>query len=91
MSDIQHAGDIGPGRCRSKRTGTAGGSGLISAVALGARAVLVGRPHVWGLAVGGEAGAREVIENLAAELDLTLGLSGRRSLAELDPSVLADS
>jgi len=43
----------------------------------------VGRPHVYGLALGGEAGVAEVLDNLAAELDLTMALSGCRSLADL--------
>jgi isopentenyl diphosphate isomerase/L-lactate dehydrogenase-like FMN-dependent dehydrogenase len=46
------------------------------ALALGADAVLVGRPALWGLAVGGEAGARRVLELLRAELELTLALCG---------------
>jgi isopentenyl diphosphate isomerase/L-lactate dehydrogenase-like FMN-dependent dehydrogenase len=53
------------------------------ALALGADAVLVGRPALWGLAVGGEAGARRVLELLRAELELTLALCGCASPAEL--------
>lgn len=64
------------------------GADVIKALALGARAVLLGRPYAYGLALAGEEGVREVLRNLAADLDLTLGLAGRRSLAELDPSVL---
>jgi 4-hydroxymandelate oxidase len=54
------------------------------ALALGADAVLVGRPALWGLAVGGEAGARRVLELLRTELELTLALCGCASPAELD-------
>ena len=53
------------------------------ALALGAEAVLVGRPALWGLAVGGEAGVRGVLEVLRAELELTLALCGCASPAEL--------
>ena len=53
------------------------------ALALGAEAVLVGRPALWGLAVGGEAGARRVLELLREELELTLALCGCSSPAEL--------
>ncbi len=53
------------------------------ALALGADAVLVGRPALWGLAVGGEAGARRVLELLREELELTLALCGCASPAEL--------
>jgi lactate 2-monooxygenase len=67
------------------------GSDVIKALSLGARAVLLGRPYVYGLALAGEAGVRQVIRNLAAELDLTLALMGRRGLDELDASALAPS
>jgi isopentenyl diphosphate isomerase/L-lactate dehydrogenase-like FMN-dependent dehydrogenase len=53
------------------------------ALALGADAVLVGRPALWGLAAGGEAGARRVLELLQAELELTLALCGCASPADL--------
>ena len=64
------------------------GADVIKALSLGARAVLLGRPYAYGLALAGEDGVREVLRNLAADLDLTLGLAGRRCMAELDPSVL---
>ena len=53
------------------------------ALALGADAVMVGRPALWGLAVGGEAGARRVLELLREEIELTLALCGCASPAEL--------
>jgi L-lactate dehydrogenase (cytochrome)/(S)-mandelate dehydrogenase len=56
------------------------------ALALGADAVLVGRPALWGLAVGGEEGARRILEILSAELELTLALCGCATPAELDRS-----
>jgi isopentenyl diphosphate isomerase/L-lactate dehydrogenase-like FMN-dependent dehydrogenase len=61
------------------------GSDVVKALALGARAVLVGRPVVWGLAVGGEAGVTAVLEILRAELTRTMQLMGRSSVRELDP------
>jgi lactate 2-monooxygenase len=66
------------------------GSDVIKAVALGADAVLVGRPYVYGLAAGGRAGAHEVLSNLLAETDSVLALSGYRQLGELDCGALAD-
>jgi lactate 2-monooxygenase len=60
------------------------GSDIIKAIALGAQAVLLGRPYTWGLTLAGEQGVEEVLRNLLADLDLTLGLSGYRSLKELD-------
>lgn len=63
-------------------------SDAIKALALGARAVLLGRPYMWGLALHGEQGVREVVANFLADMDLTLALSGHASFAELDASVL---
>ncbi|UFN49449.1 alpha-hydroxy-acid oxidizing protein [Roseomonas sp. OT10] len=65
------------------------GADAAKALALGARAVLLGRPYAYGLALAGEAGVRAVIRHLAAELDLTLALCGCRTPAELDASALA--
>ena len=64
------------------------GADVFKALALGAAAVLVGRPYVYGLALDGESGVRAVIRNLQADFDLTLGLSGHASAAELDPGSL---
>jgi isopentenyl diphosphate isomerase/L-lactate dehydrogenase-like FMN-dependent dehydrogenase len=63
-------------------------SDIIKALALGARAILLGRPYIWGLALAGEEGVREVLLNLLADLDLTLALSGHSALSHLDRSVL---
>jgi 4-hydroxymandelate oxidase len=52
------------------------GTDIVKALALGARAVLLGRPILWGLAVGGEAGVRHVLQIMRAELDLALALCG---------------
>ena len=56
---------------------------VFKAVALGACAVLLGRPYVFGLGVGGEQGVQDVVLNLLADLDLTLGLAGCRSFADV--------
>jgi len=64
------------------------GSDVVKAMALGADAVLIGRPMVWGLAIGGEAGVTQVLSLLAAEIKRTLALLGRPSLADLEPSMV---
>ncbi|MGA9775688.1 MAG: alpha-hydroxy-acid oxidizing protein [Candidatus Dormiibacterota bacterium] len=69
-------------------SGVRSGADVVKALALGARAVLVGRPYVYGLALGGAAGVRHVLRCLLAELDLTLGLSGHSSVSELTASSL---
>jgi len=66
-------------------SGVRTGADAIKAIALGARAVLLGRPYIWGLALGGEAGVRQVLRSFLAELDLTLALSGHRSFESLGP------
>ena len=69
-------------------SGVRTGADIFKALSLGARAVLIGRPYIWGLALAGEQGVAAVIANLAAELDLTLGLAGHRSVRELDRSAV---
>jgi isopentenyl diphosphate isomerase/L-lactate dehydrogenase-like FMN-dependent dehydrogenase len=64
------------------------GADVFKAIALGADAVCVGRPFVWGLAVGGQAGVEQVLRCLLAELDLTLALSGYTTFAEVDAGAL---
>jgi 4-hydroxymandelate oxidase len=64
------------------------GADLLVALALGARAVLVGRQPVWGLAAGGERGARRVLELLREELEITMQLTGCRSLADASRAIL---
>ncbi|GHO70576.1 oxidoreductase [Ktedonobacter sp. SOSP1-52] len=59
-------------------------SDVLKAIALGAQAVLLGRPYMWALALNGEQGVRELLANLLADLDLTLALSGYTSFAEVD-------
>ncbi len=64
------------------------GSDVLKALALGATAVLLGRPYVYGLAIAGEAGVREVLLNLLADFDLALGLSGATAVSELEETTL---
>jgi lactate 2-monooxygenase len=64
------------------------GADVLIAVALGARAVLLGRPYAWGLALAGEDGVRQVVSDVLGEFDLTLGLSGHTSVDQLSPEVL---
>jgi len=61
---------------------------VVKAMALGADAVLLGRPYAYALAVGGQRGVEELIQNLMAEIDLTLALAGGHSIRELDRSWL---
>jgi lactate 2-monooxygenase len=61
---------------------------VLKAMALGADAVLLGRPYAYALAVGGQRGVEELIQNLLAELDLNLALAGAHSVRELDRSWL---
>jgi L-lactate dehydrogenase (cytochrome) len=69
-------------------SGIRSGADVFTAVALGARAVLLGRPFAWGLAVAGEAGVRQVIADVLGEFDLTLGLTGHTAVDQLSPEVL---
>ncbi len=64
------------------------GADILKALALGARAVLIGRPYVYGLALAGQDGVRHAMRSLLADFDLTLGLSGHRTPADLTPDTL---
>jgi 4-hydroxymandelate oxidase len=59
------------------------GTDVLKALALGARAALVGRPVLWGLTLGGEAGVRGVLEHIRGELDLAMALAGCARLADV--------
>ena len=65
------------------------GTDVVKALALGARACMIGRPWLYGLAAGGEPGVFAVLDILRTEIDRTLALLGRRSITELDGSVIA--
>jgi lactate 2-monooxygenase len=71
-------------------SGIRGGADALKAIALGAQAVLLGRPYIWGLALAGEAGVRDVLLNFLADLDLTLALSGCASFSEVDVTTLVE-
>jgi len=60
------------------------GSDVFRALALGADACLLGRPFIYGLALGGQEGVEHVLENILADFDLTMGLAGRDSVEEID-------
>ena len=64
------------------------GTDVLKALALGARAVLIGRPYLWGLAVNGEAGVRRVLELLEAELITTLMFCGCQDVASVKPEIV---
>jgi len=64
------------------------GTDILKALALGARAILVGRPILWGLAVNGSAGVRRILEMLREELELAMVLSGRPTIASIDRSLV---
>jgi isopentenyl diphosphate isomerase/L-lactate dehydrogenase-like FMN-dependent dehydrogenase len=78
--------ELGDGATVLMDGGIRRGADVLKALALGADAVLLGRPYVYGLAVGGEEGVAAVIRQLSAETDLTLALAGGRVARELDAS-----
>lgn len=69
-------------------SGIRGGADVFKALALGAKAVCLGRPYVYGLALEGQLGVEEVIKNMLADFDVTMGLAGCRSIAEIDRACL---
>ena len=69
-------------------SGVRGGADALIALALGATAVGIGRPVAYGLGIAGEAGVRAVLRHILAELDISLGLAGAVSIAELGPHTL---
>jgi len=67
------------------------GADVFKALALGANAVALGRPHIYGLAINGADGVTDVIRNVIAELDLTMALTGVRDLAGIDREMLRET
>jgi 4-hydroxymandelate oxidase len=65
------------------------GTDVLKALALGARAVLVGRPVLWGLTLDGAEGVRAVLDHVRAELDLAMALAGCRTIADIAPDLIA--
>ncbi|KRE44134.1 lactate 2-monooxygenase [Knoellia sp. Soil729] len=74
---------VGPEPVVLLDSGVRTGADVFIALALGADATLIGRPHIYGLALDGADGVRDVIDNVIAELDLTMGLVGAASIAEI--------
>jgi L-lactate dehydrogenase (cytochrome)/(S)-mandelate dehydrogenase len=64
------------------------GADVVKALALGARACLIGRPQLWGLAVAGEAGVAHVLEIYRREIDRVMGLCGAATIADIDGSLV---
>ena len=64
------------------------GADAVKALALGAQAVLLSRPYLWGLALAGETGVAEVCRRFLAEFDLTMVLAGLRGLDDLQQDIL---
>jgi len=69
-------------------SGVRRGADVLKAIALGARAVLIGRLYAYALAAAGEAGVRRVLDTLAADVHVTLGLCGLASIAQVDRSLV---
>jgi lactate 2-monooxygenase len=69
-------------------SGIRGGADVLKALALGADAVCLGRPYVWGLALGGQAGVEAVLKMVLAEFDLTMALCGLTRSEEIGPELL---
>jgi lactate 2-monooxygenase len=79
---------VGDGLTVLLDSGIRSGADVFKALALGADAVLVGRPYLWGLALDGQNGVETVLRRLLAELDLTMTLSGFTRIVEIDRGVL---
>jgi L-lactate dehydrogenase (cytochrome) len=70
--------------------GVRNGLDVVKMVAMGARAVLIGRPWAWAVAARGEAGVRHMLRVIKADIDVALGLTGQTSIARVDRSALYD-
>ena len=82
---------VGPETTVLMDSGIRRGADVLKALALGADAVLLGRPYAYGLAVGGQEGVEAVVRHLMAETDITLALAGGRRATDLDSSWIAAS
>jgi lactate 2-monooxygenase len=69
-------------------SGIRGGADVFKALALGAKAVCIGRPYVFGLAIAGELGVYEVLRNLMADFELTMGLSGCKNISQINSGMI---
>ena len=88
---VEVRAEVGPDYPLLVDGGVRTGSDVLKALAAGADAVLLGRPYVYGLAVGSQAGVEAVVTNLMAETDLTLALVGGHAARDLDASWIAAS
>ena len=79
---------VGPQPTILLDSGIRSGTDVLIGLALGANACLLGRPYIYGLALDGEDGVRQVIENIVAELDVTMGLLGVRTVQDLSRDLL---
>ena len=68
--------------------GVRSGQDVLRALALGARACMIGRAFLYGLGAGGEAGVAKTIDIIAKELSVSMALTGRRTIAEIDDTVI---
>jgi lactate 2-monooxygenase len=89
LEEVREA--VGPETTVLMDSGIRRGADVLKALALGADAVLLGRPYAYGLAVGGQEGVEAVIRHLMAETDITLALAGGRRATDLDSSWIAAS
>ncbi|MFW7354672.1 MAG: alpha-hydroxy acid oxidase [Brucella sp.] len=72
-------------------SGVRTGQDVLKALASGARGVMIGRAHLYGLGAAGEAGVRRCIEILAAELDISMALTGQTDVRKISPDILVSS
>jgi lactate 2-monooxygenase len=79
---------VGPQPTILLDSGIRSGTDVLIALALGANACLLGWPYIYGLAIAGADGVRQVIENIVAELDLTMGLLGIHTIKDLSRDLL---
>jgi lactate 2-monooxygenase len=71
-------------------SGIRGGADVFKALALGATAVGLGRPYIYGLTLAGEKGIHDVIQHLMADFELTMALSGCKNVGEITRECLAE-
>lgn len=72
-------------------SGVRGGADAFKAIALGAKAICIGRPYVYGLALAGQQGVYEVLRNFMADFELTMGLAGCKNISEINPETVRSS
>ena len=72
-------------------SGVRGGADIFKALALGAKAVCIGRPYVYGLAIAGEEGVKTVLRNFLTDFELTMGLAGCKKLSDIHQETLTQA